>query len=76
MTRKTIEETERFHVFLYKRDLDYLRRRFGNGASSDSRLGVSTACREIIRARVKKLRAIENARLSQLLNQNQEERIE
>jgi len=66
MTRRTVEETRRFHLVLYKRDLEYLERRFGNGA--DSKLGVGTACREIIHARIKKLRAKEEARLNRLID--------
>lgn len=73
MTRRSVEETKRFHLFLYKRDLEYLERRFGNGASSTNRLGVGTACREIIHDRVKKLRAKENERLSALVSQMQAE---
>jgi hypothetical protein len=65
MTRRSVQETRRFHLFLYKGDLDYLERRFGTGAPSTNRLGVGTACREIIHERVKKLRAKENERLSQ-----------
>ena len=72
MTRRSVEETKRFHLFLYKRDLEYLERRFGNGASSSSRLGVGTACREIIHARVKALRAKENERLSTIINQRED----
>lgn len=64
MTRRSVEPTRRFHLFLYKRDLDYLERRFGAGAPSSQRLGVGTACREIIHDRVKKLRARENERLN------------
>lgn len=64
MTRRTVEPTRRFHLFLYKRDLDYLERRFGQGAASAQRLGVGTACREIIHDRVKKLQARENERLT------------
>ena len=66
MTRRSIEETKRFHLFLYKRDLEYLERRFGNGAASSNRLGVGTACREIIHARVKQLRTKEMERLNQI----------
>jgi len=69
MTRRSVEETKRFHLFLYKRDLEYLERRFGSGASSSNRLGVGTACREIIHARVKALRAKENERLNLLVNE-------
>lgn len=64
MTRRTVEPTRRFHLFLYERDIEYLERRFGYGAPSSQRLGVSTACREIIHARVKALRARENDRLN------------
>lgn len=64
MTRRSVEPTRRFHLFLYKRDLDYLERRFGAGAASAQRLGVGTACREIIHNRVKQLRARENERLT------------
>jgi len=67
MTRRSVEETKRFHLFLYKRDLEYLERRFGSGASSSNRLGVGAACREIIHARVKALRAKETERLNQML---------
>ena len=67
MTRRTVEETERFHLFLYKRDLEYLRRRFGSGTAASVRLGVGTACREIIHERIKRLRAKENDRLSALI---------
>lgn len=67
MTRRTIQETRRFHLFLYKSDLDYLERRFGSGAPSTHRLGVGTACREIIHERVKKLRAKENERLGKMV---------
>jgi len=73
MTRRSIEETKRFHLFLYKRDLEYLERRFGNGAAASNRLGVGTACREIIHARVKALRVKENERLSNYINQDEEE---
>lgn len=76
MTRRSIEETKRFHLFLYKRDLEYLERRFGNGAASSNRLGVGTACREIIHDRVKKLRARESERLSELVMQREEEEID
>jgi hypothetical protein len=76
MTRRSVEETKRFHLFLYKRDLEYLERRFGNGAASSNRLGVGTACREIIHDRVKKLRAKENERLSNLVSQVEEEYVE
>ena len=69
MTRRSVEETKRFHLFLYKRDLEYLERRFGSGASSTNRLGVGTACREIIHARVKALRAKETDRLNQIITQ-------
>lgn len=64
MTRRSVEPTRRFHLFLYERDIEYLERRFGYGAPSSQRLGVSTACREIIHARVKALRARENERLN------------
>lgn len=67
MTRRSIQETRRFHLFLYRADLEYLERRFGIGAPSSHRLGVGTACREIIHDRVKKLRAKENERLSQIV---------
>lgn len=67
MTRRSVEETKRFHLFLYKRDLEYLERRFGQGAATANRLGVGTACREIIHARVKQLRAKEHERLSSLV---------
>jgi len=73
MTRRTIEPTRRFHLFLYDRDLEYLERRFGGGAPSDSRLGVGTACREIIHDRVKRLRAKENERLTDIINQRRKE---
>jgi len=69
MTRRSIQETRRFHLFLYKSDLEYLERRFGAGAPSTHRLGVGTACREIIHDRVKKLRAKESERLSSLIRQ-------
>lgn len=65
MTKRSIQDTRRFHLLLYRSDLDYLERRFGIGAPSTHRLGVGTACREIIHERVKKLRAKENARLNQ-----------
>lgn len=68
MTRRSVQETRRFHLFLYKSDLDYLERRFGTGAPSTHRLGVGTACREIIHERVKKLRAKENERLGMLVS--------
>lgn len=68
MTRRSIQETRRFHLFLYKSDLEYLERRFGTGAPSTHRLGVGTACREIIHDRVKKLRAKENERLNKTLS--------
>ena len=67
MTRRSIEETRRFHLFLYQSDLEYLERRFGAGAPSASRLGVGTACREIIHARVKALKAKEAERFTQLM---------
>lgn len=67
MTRRSVQETRRFHLFLYKSDLDYLERRFGIGAPAASRLGVGTACREIIHHRVKQLRAKENARLNHIV---------
>lgn len=67
MTRRSIQETKRFHLFLYKSDLEYLERRFGSGAPSAHRLGVGTACREIIHERVKKLRAKENERLGNII---------
>ena len=73
MTRRSIEETQRFHLFLYKRDLEYLERRFGAGALSSNKMGVGTACREIIHDRVKKLRARENEKLSNLINQRREQ---
>ena len=73
MTRRTVEPTRRFHLFLYDRDLEYLERRFGGGAPSDSRLGVGTACREIIHDRVKRLRAKENERLTDIINQRRKE---
>lgn len=66
MTRRSVEPTKRFHLFLYKRDLDYLERRFGMGAATANRLGVGTACREIIHDRVKKLQARENERLNEI----------
>lgn len=68
MTKRTIQETRRFHLFLYKGDLEYLERRFGTGAPSTHRLGVGTACREIIHDRVKKLRAKETERLNKSLS--------
>jgi hypothetical protein len=52
---------------LYQSDLEFLERRFGAGAASVSRLGVGTACREIIHDRVKKLRARELEKLDQML---------
>lgn len=67
MTRRSVQETRRFHLFLYKSDLDYLERRFGFGAPAANRLGVGTACREIIHHRVKQLRAKENARLNNMV---------
>ena len=67
MTRRSIQETRRFHLFLYRADLEYLERRFGSGAPSTHRLGVGTACREIIHDRVKKLRAKENERLNSIV---------
>ena len=69
MTRRSIQETRRFHLFLYKADLEYLERRFGAGAPSTHRLGVGTACREIIHDRVKKLRAKESERLNSIIRQ-------
>lgn len=69
MTRRSIKETRRFHLFLYRSDLEYLERRFGVGAPSASRLGVGTACREIIHDRVKRLKAREAERLNQLVSQ-------
>lgn len=69
MTRRSVEPTRRFHLFLYKRDLDYLERRFGAGAATQNRLGVGTACREIIHHRVKQLRAREDARLNAITQQ-------
>ena len=76
MTRRSVEETKRFHLFLYKRDLEYLERRFGSGAASLNRLGVGTACREIIHARVKALRAKEDERLNKLIAEVEEEELE
>jgi len=76
VARRTIEPTRRFHLFLYERDLEYLERRFGGGTTSSNRLGVGTACREIIHDRIKRLRAKENERLSNLIasrTQDQEE---
>jgi hypothetical protein len=55
-------------LFLYKSDLEYLERRFGLGAPSTHRLGVGTACREIIHERVKKLRAKESERENERLS--------
>jgi hypothetical protein len=72
MTRRSVEETRRFHLHLYKSDLEYLERRFGLGAASASRLGVGTACREIIHDRVKKLRAREVERLNQMMQVKEE----
>lgn len=62
MTKRSVEETRRFHLFLYQSDLEYLERRFGAG--SFSKLGVGTACREIIHNQVKKLRAREHERFT------------
>ena len=73
MTRRSIEETRRFHLFLYRSDLEYLERRFGSGAPSNSRLGVGTACREIIHDRIKKLKAKEAERLNQLTMQQMQQ---
>ena len=68
MTKRLIQDTRRFHLFLYRADLEYLERRFGSGAPSAYKLGVGTACREIIHERVKRLRAKENERLSHIIN--------
>lgn len=76
MTRRTIEETRRFHLFLYKSDLDYLERRFGSSAGRAHRLGLGVACREIIHERVKRLRARENERLDNIIAQQEEEEYE
>jgi hypothetical protein len=73
VTRRSVQETRRFHLFLYKGDLEYLERRFGTGAPSTHRLGVGTACREIIHERVKKLRAKENERLTRMIGPLPEE---
>jgi len=69
MTRRSVEATRRFHLFLYESDLEYLERRFGSGAPSSNRIGVGTACREIIHDRVKKLRARETERLTNIQQQ-------
>ena len=66
MTRRSIEETKRFHLFLYRSDLEYLERRFGAGAPSASRLGTGTACREIIHNQIKKMKAKEAERYNRL----------
>jgi hypothetical protein len=65
MTKRSVEETRRFHLFLYQSDLEYLERRFGAG--SLSKLGVGTACREIIHNQIKKLRARENERYNKIM---------
>jgi hypothetical protein len=67
MTKRSVEDTRRFHLFLYSSDLEYLERRFGGGAPSVGRLGVGTACREIIHNQVKRLRAKEQARLERIV---------
>ena len=67
MTKRSIEDTKRFHLFLYTSDLEYLERRFGGGAPSVNRLGVGVACREIIHQHIKRFRAKERARLQRIV---------
>ena len=54
MARKEDEETERFHALLYKSDMEFLRRNYGNG-SAHSNIGISKAIRTIVHQRVQGL---------------------
>lgn len=70
MSRKSIEPCTRRHVFFYDSDWDYLTNRFGEGAPSDMRLGVSATIREIVHAKVQELRRREINRIEDLALRN------
>jgi hypothetical protein len=57
MPKLSEEEVERQHVMLYKADMDYIRKEFGDT------IGISKAIRTIIRQYVKRLREAVEERL-------------
>lgn len=56
MAKQEEQETERFHVVLFKDDLDYLRQHYGAG-SAHSSVGISKVIRTIVQQRIRGLKA-------------------